>query len=151
MSLSTAQRSRLHVEINHQIRRSIAGGILFNQRVADRFGFRLTDMQCLNILDLLGPVTPGTLAHHTGLTTGGVTVMLDRLEKAGLIQRLPNPSDRRSLLVRVNPRKLKKMNAVYAGMSRHLEAVLAETSDSDLHAVANFLARMNAVQLTPSE
>lgn len=151
MSLSTAQRSRLYVEINHQIRRSIAGGILFNQRVADRFGFRLTDMQCLNILDLLGPVTPGTLAAHTRLTTGGVTVMLDRLEKTGLVQRQPNPDDRRSLLVRVNSRKLKKMHAVYARMSQHLESVLAETSDSDLQAVANFLMRMNTVPLASAK
>src|SRR5579863_3447446 len=140
MSLSTSNRARLHAEIVRQIRQSIAGSILFNQRVADRFGLLLTDMQCLGILELLGPVTPGKLAEYTGLTTGGVTVMLDRLEKAGLVKREPNPGDRRSLLVRVNPRKLKRISAVYAGISQQVESVLAETSESDLQSVAKFYA-----------
>lgn len=151
MSLSTGHRARLHAEVERQIRQSIASSILFNQRVADRFGLRLTDMQCLNILDLLGPVTPGRLAEYTGLTTGGVTVMLDRLEKAGLVQREPNPGDRRSLLVRVNPRKLKKISAVYAGIRRQVESILAETSESDLQSVAKFYARMNALRILPPE
>jgi len=151
MSLSITHRARLHAEVGRQIRQSIAGSILFNQRVADRFGLRLTDMQCLNILDLLGPVTPGKLAEYTGLTTGGVTVMLDRLEKADLVQREPNPADRRSLLVRVNPRKLKKMSTFYAGINRQLEPVLAETSESELQSVAKFLARMNAIRILRPE
>ncbi len=151
MSLSTSNRARLHAEIVRQIRQSIAGSILFNQRVADRFGLLLTDMQCLSILELLGPVTPGKLAEYTGLTTGGVTVMLDRLEKAGLVKREPNPGDRRSLLVRVNPRKLKKISSVYAGISRQVESVLAETSESDLQSVAKFYARMNAMRILPPQ
>src|SRR5579883_2366152 len=114
MSLSTENCARLRDEINRLIRQSIAGSILFNQSVADRFQLRLTDMQCLNILDLLGPVTPGKLAECTGLTTGGVTVMLDRLEKAKFVKREPNPSDRRSLLIRVNPRRVRQVNALYA-------------------------------------
>ena len=150
MGLSTAERTRLHVEINRQIRQSIAGSILFNQKVADRFGLRLTDMQCVNILDLLGPVTPKTLAEYTGLTTGGVTVLLDRLEKARLVKREPNPADRRSLLVRVDPRKLKKLNAIYRGINQGLDSILADTSEQDLKAVAKFLARMNAMRANPA-
>jgi hypothetical protein len=47
-----------------------------NVRMAERAGLHLTDMQCLNLLELLGPVTPGKLAECTGLTTGRVTVTL---------------------------------------------------------------------------
>ncbi|HLG95065.1 MAG TPA: MarR family transcriptional regulator [Bryobacteraceae bacterium] len=151
MSLSTENCARLRDEINRLIRQSIAGSILFNQSVADRFQLRLTDMQCLNILDLLGPVTPGKLAECTGLTTGGVTVMLDRLEKAKFVKREPNPSDRRSLLIRVNPRKLRPVNALYAGINRQLDAVFAETSESELQAVARFLTRMNAIRMRPHQ
>src|SRR5580698_8914249 len=100
--MSTSKRNALEVKLIRQIRQLIAGSILFNQRIADRVGLHLTDMQCLNLLDLLGPVTPGKLAACTGLTTGGVTVMLDRLEKAGVVKRERNPNDRRSVLVRVN-------------------------------------------------
>lgn len=147
MALSTENRALLHAELVIQIRRFIAGTILFNQKVADRAGLHLTDMQCINLLELLGgSTTPGKLAEGTGLTTGGVTVMLDRLEKAGFIRRERNPNDRRSVLVRVNPRRLQKVNALYAGVNRQVEALLRETPETELRAVAAFFLRMNTVR-----
>ena len=144
--MSTAKRSELHTELVVEIRRFIAGAILFNQKVADHVGLHLTDMQCVNLLDLLGPVTPGKLAECTGLTTGGVTVMLDRLEKAGVVKREPDPGDRRSVLIRVNPKKLRKIDALYTGINEQLEASLSETPEADLRTVAAFLSRMNAIR-----
>jgi MarR family transcriptional regulator, organic hydroperoxide resistance regulator len=146
MGMSTGNRPALHAELVGQIRRFIAGTILFNQKAADRVGLHLTDMQCINLLDLLGPVTPGKLAECTGLTTGGVTVMLDRLEKAGLVKREPNLNDRRSVLVRVNPRKLRKINALYAGINERLEAFLAEIPEAELRLVVSFFSRVNAIR-----
>src|SRR5450755_4036808 len=128
MAMSTGNRLALHAELVGQIRRFIAGTIMFNQKMAERAGLHLTDMQCINLLDVLGPVTPGKLAGSTGLTTGGVTVMLDRLEKAGLVKREPNPNDRRSVLIRVNPRKLRRIKALYAGINDRLEPFLSATS-----------------------
>jgi len=144
--MSTENRRALHIALIGQIRRFIAGAILFNQKVADRVGLHLTDMQCVNLLDLLGPVTPGRLAECTGLTTGGVTVMLDRLEKAGMVKREPNPNDRRSVLVRVNPKKLRKINKLYRKISEQLEAFLSETPEEELRSVADFFSRMNAIR-----
>ena len=95
-TMSSPRRTELNAALIGHIRQFIAGSILFNQQVAERTGLRLTDMQCLNVLELLGPSTPGTLAACTGLTTGGVTVMLDRLERAEYVKRAPNPADRRS-------------------------------------------------------
>ncbi|HEY9142060.1 MAG TPA: MarR family transcriptional regulator [Bryobacteraceae bacterium] len=147
MALSTENRALLHAELVIQIRRFIAGTILFNQKAADRAGLHLTDMQCINLLELLGgSTTPGKLAEGTGLTTGGVTVMLDRLEKAGFIRRERNPNDRRSVLVRVNPRRLQKVNVLYAGVNRQVEALLRETPEAELRAVAAFFLRMNTVR-----
>jgi MarR family transcriptional regulator, organic hydroperoxide resistance regulator len=143
--MSTENRPALNAELVGQIRRFIAGTILFNQKVADRVGLHLTDMQCINLLDLLGPVTPGKLAECTGLTTGGVTVMLDRLEKAGLVRREPNPNDRRSVLVRVNPRRLQKIHALYAGINERLETFLAEIPEAELRLVVSFFSRVNAI------
>src|ERR1700691_4728406 len=103
-------------------------------------------MQCVYLLDLLGPVTPGRLAECTGLTTGGVTVMLDRLEKAGMVKREPNPNDRRSVFVRVNPKKLRKINKLYRKINEQLEAFLSETPEAELRSVADFFSRMNAIR-----
>jgi DNA-binding MarR family transcriptional regulator len=145
--MSTENRLALHAELVGQIRRFIAGTILFNQKVADRVGLHLTDMQCVNLLDLLGPVTPGRLAECTGLTTGGVTVMLDRLEKAGVLKRERNPNDRRSVLVRVNPKKLRKINRLYRGINEQLGAFLSETPEAEIRSMAAFFSRMNAIRM----
>lgn len=144
--MSTENRAALYEEVVHQIRHFIAGTILFNQKVADKVGLHLTDMQCINLLELLGPTTPGELARHTGLTTGGVTVMLDRLEKGGYIKREPNPKDRRSLLIRVNPKKMEKVNAYYGEINQKFGAILENTSEADLKTVVEFLARSNRVR-----
>jgi len=144
--MSMENRLALHSELVAQIRRFIAGAILFNQKVADHVGLHLTDLQCVNLLDLLGAVTPGKLAECTGLTTGGVTVMLDRLEKAGIVKRERNPNDRRSVLVRVNPKKLRKINALYGGINKRLDSFFSETPEAELRQVANFLSRMNAIR-----
>jgi MarR family transcriptional regulator, organic hydroperoxide resistance regulator len=144
--MSTKNRQGLHEAVVQEIRRFIAGAILQNQKIADAVGLHLTDTQCINVLELVGPTTPGNLARSTGLTTGGVTVMLDRLEKAGYVKREPNPQDRRSLLVRTNPRKLEKLHSYYGEINRRLGAYLEQTSEADLGTVVDFLAGMNSLR-----
>jgi MarR family transcriptional regulator, organic hydroperoxide resistance regulator len=145
--MSTENRAALYQDIIHQIRRFIAGTILFNQTIADRVGLRLTDMQCINVLELLGPTTPGELARQTGLTTGGVTVMLDRLEKGGFVKRERNPSDRRSVLVRINPRKLEKANQYYGEINQRMRKLLDDTPEAELKVAVDFFMRMNQTRL----
>lgn len=145
--MSTAKRKTLHAALVREIRLFIAGSILFNTKVAERTGLHLTDMQCLNLLELLGPVTPGTVAEWTGLTTGGVTVALDRLERKGLVRRERNPKDRRSVLVSVNAKALGKVNAFYEEIHRQMDRFLAETPEKDLETVVEFLSRMNGMRV----
>ncbi len=147
--MSTENRAALSQAMVHQIRHFIAATILFNQKVADQAGLRLTDMQCINILELLGPTTPGELARRTGLTTGGITVMLDRLEKGGYVKREPNPSDRRSLLVRIQPKKFEKMNSYYGEINQRFGAILESTPEPVLKTVVDFFSRMNEVRAEP--
>jgi DNA-binding MarR family transcriptional regulator len=145
--MSSERRAQLNASLIAHIRKFIAGSILFNNQVAERTGLRLTDMQCMNVLELMGPSTPKTLAAGTGLTTGGVTVMLDRLEKAGYVKRSPNPGDRRSVLVSVNPKKLKKMGAHYDRITRQTVEVFDEFPEADLEVVARFFACINAIRV----
>ena len=142
--MSRSDRAQLHETVISCLRQFIAGSILYNQQIADRVGLRLTDMQCINALDLMGPSTPGELARFTGLTTGGVTVMLDRLEKGGYLKREPNPRDRRSVLVHVNPTKVKKMQTLYGEINHRMAALLDETPERELRSVVNLLSKMNA-------
>lgn len=142
--MSRSDRARLHEAVIGCLRQFIAGSILYNQQIADRVGLRLSDMQCINALELMGPSTPGELARFTGLTTGGVTVMLDRLEKGGYLKREPNPRDRRSVLVHLNPTKAKKLQSFYGEINQRMAALLDETPERELRSVVNVLSKMNA-------
>jgi MarR family transcriptional regulator, organic hydroperoxide resistance regulator len=141
--VSSPARAQLHETVIRCLRQFIAGSILYNQQIADRVGLHLTDVQCINILELMGPSTPGELARFTGLTTGGVTMMLDRLEKAGYLKREPNPRDRRSILVRLNPAKVKKMQAFYIDINQRMATLLDETPERELRAVVKLLSKMS--------
>ena len=142
--MSSPNHAQLRETVVRCLREFIAGSIMYNQQVADRVGLRLTDIQCINVLELMGPSTPGELARSTGLTTGGVTVMLDRLEKAGYVKRVPNPRDRRSVLVRLNPAKLKRIQAFYREVNQQMAALLDETPEPELRSMVDMFSKMNA-------
>ena len=109
--------------------------------VAHSIGLNATDLQCLNLLELQGALTPGELARCCGLTTGGVTVVLDRLEKAGYIRREANPRDRRSLLIRPVPAKMRKLHKIYRSKSQSLAEALAPYTDRELELILDFVTR----------
>ena len=144
--MSTRKRSQLIEALIVQMRRFIADAILTNQQIADRAGLNLTDQQTLNLLDLQGPATPGELARLTGLTTGGVTVVLDRLETAGYITRKPIPHDRRSIIVHVVPAQLRQLKASYRSINRQLDHLFAGYDRGDLEIVLAFFSKTNAVR-----
>jgi DNA-binding MarR family transcriptional regulator len=121
-----------------EIRKFIASAIFFNAQAAEKVGLSLTDMQMIHVLQLYGPATPGRLATWTGLSTGGVTVALDRLQKAGYIRREPNPADRRSLLVTLMPVCNRKLNSMYGEVESETRRLLATLPSSDLEAVIRF-------------
>jgi DNA-binding MarR family transcriptional regulator len=118
-----------------EIRKFIAASIFFNHQVAEKVGLGLTDMQMIHLLQLNGPSTPGRLAMWSGLSSGGVTVALDRLEKAGYVRRERHPSDRRSLLVTLIPSKLHKLAAIYEGVERETRRCLDSLPQRDLEGV----------------
>src|SRR5688572_19438670 len=73
--------------------------ILFHAAVADRLGINVTDVKCYSLLRQRGAMTAGELSEKTGLTTGAITGVVDRLEKAGLVQRRRDAHDRRRVIV----------------------------------------------------
>ena len=125
-----------------EIRKFIAAAIFFNTQAAEKAGLGLTDMQLLHILQLYGPSTPSRLAAWTGLSSGGVTVALDRLEKSGYLRRAPNPEDRRSLLITLVPGRLRKIAAMYEGIEKETRRLLSLLPRNDLEAVVRFFEVM---------
>jgi len=130
------------------IRRIVAGSVLSNQRRAEILKLHPTDLQLLNILELSGPTTPKELARASGLSSGGITVVLDRLEKAGYIRRAENPQDRRSLLVNfVRPKAGHPIFALYKDDEANARKLLARYSEKELDLIADVLTRLT----TPPE
>jgi DNA-binding MarR family transcriptional regulator len=76
----------------------------FDQAIADRLGMNRTDMRCVDLIDQAGGMTAGELAKAAGLTSGAVTAVVDRLEKAGMARRVADPSDRRRVRIEVTPK-----------------------------------------------
>src|SRR5215218_3306779 len=76
----------------------------FDNLAAERLGVNRTDLHCLNAIENAGGLTAGELAKVTGLTTGAVTGVIDRLERKGLARRVPDSEDRRRVKLEVTPK-----------------------------------------------
>jgi len=85
--------------VQAEFRRMSALSTLISHAIAERVGIHSTDMECLDVLLMSGPATAGQLAERTGLTTGAVTRLVDRLASRGLVRRREDPADRRRVIV----------------------------------------------------
>jgi DNA-binding MarR family transcriptional regulator len=143
---SNDNRTKIFQSLLQGMRRFIANAVLTNQHLADKLGINATDYQVLNLLDLRGHAKPGELAYLTGLTTGGVTVALDRLEKAGFVKRERNTQDRRSVIVRPVPARMQKIVALYKPIMAAMQQVVSAYDSNDLATIAGFFSRANATR-----
>ena len=117
-----------------------------DQAAADRYGLNRTDMRALDITGRAGPLAPTELARLLGFTTGGVTTVLDRLERAGYIRRQPDPADRRRQVVQITEATAARDREVFGGLIRQTSDLLATYTDDQLAVIDDFLTR--ARQLT---
>lgn len=116
--------------------------VLLRNAVSRRLGLNITDMECLSLLSIKGISTPTELAEYTGMTSGSATVMLDRLEKAKLIKRKPNPRDRRGVLIEINNQSISKMATLFTGAVEAQKEVVAGYSENELTVIADFLSHI---------
>lgn len=129
-----------------QFRYTSANSVLFSQAVADKAGIHPTDNECLDLLLLNGSMTAGQIADLTGLTTGAVTAMLDRLEKADLAHRERDPADRRKVIVVPNIEQIAATISPHAMvMGQALYAICEEFTEAELEVVLRLVSAANAV------
>jgi DNA-binding MarR family transcriptional regulator len=131
--------------IEMAVRAFIASAILFNHQVAQRLRLGASDGQFMHLLQVHGPLTPGQLAELSGLTTGTVTGVIDRLEGAGFVRRERDSSDRRKVLVKLDEQHLgQQMAPLYAGQAEILAKVAGSFDAEQRDAIADFLERLVA-------
>jgi DNA-binding MarR family transcriptional regulator len=113
----------------------------FNQALAAQLGIGPTDLECLTLLQGLGPSAAGQLAEVLGLTTGAVTGVVDRLAAAGFVVRESDPADRRRVIVRTVPERMTELDHGYAPLLVSAERSFATYSEDDLRLLLDFQRR----------
>jgi DNA-binding MarR family transcriptional regulator len=131
-------RAVLLQELEHAVRRSSAQGVIFGQTVANVAGISGSDLECLDFLNLEGRVTAGRLAELTGLTTGAITGVVDRLEKAGLVRRERDEADRRKVFIAIVPENVAAIGRFYVPMQQAMLKLWSTYSDAELRLLLRF-------------
>ena len=138
-----ASKAALTDQVFSEFRRVIANVVLYNDQVAQQTGISASESQFMHLLVLNGPMSPGELATQTGLTSGTVTGVLDRLEKLEFVRRDRHPTDRRKVVVVLDEAKVAAtMGEFYAEQGQHLGSVIDGFTATELATVLRFLTAL---------
>jgi DNA-binding MarR family transcriptional regulator len=133
------KRAELVAAILAGFQRVSGQSVVLSGIIAEKFGLSPSDLECLGSLELEGPMTAGRLAHLTGLTTGAVTRMIDRLEAVRYVRRRDDPADRRRVVVELNPARMKEFAPFYGPMAENSTQLLARYKDDELELIVDLL------------
>ncbi|MDR9780832.1 MarR family winged helix-turn-helix transcriptional regulator [Rhizobium redzepovicii] len=141
------------------MRRASAMGVLISNTVAAKVGVSPVDLECLDYIVEHGEVTAGQISTRSGLTTGAVTGLIDRLEKAGFVKRKPSESDRRKVFVVAERESISRIEAFYEPVVEAMQKTVSAYTPAELDLIARFLdqassaseAAIHTMQNDPSE
>jgi DNA-binding MarR family transcriptional regulator len=144
--MSASPKRQLIDELIFAFRASGNQDSAFENLAADRLGVNRTDLHCLNAIENAGGLTAGELAAEVGLTSGAVTGVVDRLERAGFARRVPDPADRRRVKVEVTPEFYARAKQIWGPLAADWEAALASGfTAAELARITEFLTLTNEV------
>jgi DNA-binding MarR family transcriptional regulator len=126
-------------EVAEELRLSGVTNDIADQVVADYLGLNRTDTRCLDIIERLDGVSAGRLASEAGLSTGAVTTVLDRLERAGYACRVQDPGDRRRVLVELTPAGRRELQELYAPLTDATMRQLEGYTTDEVSLVRDFM------------
>jgi DNA-binding MarR family transcriptional regulator len=138
-------KSALQQQINLNAREYGISTVLFRHAVAERLGINVTDMECLALVLFKGLATPSELSRFAGLTSGATTAMLDRLERARLIERQPNPQDRRGTLIVLTNERIRELSGLFAPARKAVDELNASYGEAELELISGYLGRLAAI------
>lgn len=146
---SSSQEKRAEVlgELAREFRQFQGLGASWIRAAAARIGMTATDMQVIDLLDSTGSLTAGQLADLTGLTTGAITGMINRLEEAGLVRRERDPGDGRRVIVQLVPSRdnTREVEPIFASLGAAWDDLVSRYDDEQLAFLLEFLKRSNAM------
>lgn len=134
----TSPKGKLEAELIEEIRGNQSAVHQMDEAAHRAMGINSTDGRCLDIIDRRGLISAGQLASEAGLTTGAVTAVLDRLEAKELVRRVPDPSDRRRILVEVTDKQREAAGRLYFPMKEMADPWYADLSEDDIRLLILF-------------
>jgi DNA-binding MarR family transcriptional regulator len=135
------RRRRLTTAIKESLRELSNQLSLLNHRVSAQVELKDVDLDCLELINRHGPLSPSSLARRAGLHPATMTGILDRLERGGWVARERDPDDRRAVVVRILRDRAAELFRLYAGMNTSMDRLCAGYSDDELELLADFLHR----------
>jgi DNA-binding MarR family transcriptional regulator len=135
------RRRRATAAIRESLRELRIQLSLLNHHVGAHVDLKDVDLDCLDLIDRHGPLSPSALARRAGLHPATMTGILDRLERGGWVARDRDPSDRRAVVVRALRDRNPDLMRLYSGMNRSINQICAGYQDAELELLADFLRR----------
>ena len=121
--------------------------VFLHQAIAQSAGLNATDTKCMDLIlsGEQGAVTAGWLSEMSGLTTGAITHILDRLEKRKFIERVRDTSDRRKIFIRIRPESLEPMIPKYEGVGKAYRTLAEDYKDKELELICDYMKRASEI------
>ncbi|MGA5304232.1 MarR family winged helix-turn-helix transcriptional regulator [Nucisporomicrobium flavum] len=121
--------------------------VQFHAAVAERVGLNVSDYKCAEIIRRLGPINPARLAAATGMSTAATAQVVNRLEKAGLAERRPDPGDGRRTLVHPVEQGTaqEELGRIFAGFGARMAAVMEAYDEEQMRTLLDFVSRTTEV------
>jgi DNA-binding MarR family transcriptional regulator len=145
--MSRETREQLYADLSNEVRASQRATDVVDDLVCQLLGINRTDARCLDILDQQGSMSAGDLAQESRLSTGAITAVIDRLERAGLARRVHDRADRRRVLIELTPKAHARANELMVEPMTELYTPMAERySEEDLRLILDFTREGRAIQ-----
>jgi len=131
--------------VGRLVRRHSIATVLFHHAIAERLGLGPTDLKCLDLLRERGAMTGSDLVAITDLTSGAITGVVARLERAGYLRRQPDPHDRRQQILHPALERMRDIQHVFDPIRKDVASLVENFDTHQLTAIAEFLARSTDV------
>jgi DNA-binding MarR family transcriptional regulator len=125
-------------ELEHGMRKASALVTLYASAVAGSVGISSSDMDCMDFLNLEGRMTAGRLAELTGLTTGAITGVVDRMEKVGLVRRERDVEDRRKVFIVPAKESMARLGQLYEPLKRAMQKQSSQYTEAELRLLVRY-------------
>ena len=137
--MSGSRRAQLIKDILVAIQDEQTQNAFLSNAIAERLGVAPNELEVLGTLVVRGPLSAGEIARRTGLTSGAVTRLIDRLVERGAVRRLPDPQDRRRVLVEMTPAAARACEPFYGPIEKEGVALLEQRTEKELEVILEYL------------